>query len=50
MSDDSLELGSKISLVSNAGIRYEGRLFTVDPDQCTIALSGGKIIFKQLLS
>lgn len=47
MSDDTLELGSQISLVSNAGIRYEGRLFTVDPDQCTIALSGGKITFNE---
>lgn len=43
MSEDGLELGCKISLISKAGIRYEGRLFTVDPDQCTIALSGGKI-------
>lgn len=43
MSEDALELGCKISLISKAGIRYEGRLFTVDPDQCTIALSGGEI-------
>ncbi|CAB3376166.1 Hypothetical predicted protein [Cloeon dipterum] len=33
------ELGSKISLISKADIRYEGRLFTVDPQECTIALS-----------
>ncbi|XP_030750438.1 protein LSM14 homolog B isoform X3 [Sitophilus oryzae] len=33
------ELGSKISLVSKADIRYEGRLFTVDPQECTIALA-----------
>lgn len=45
MSEDGLELGCKISLISKAGIRYEGRLFTVDPDQCTIALSGGKNLF-----
>lgn len=45
MSEDALELGCKISLISKAGIRYEGRLFTVDPDQCTIALSGGKYCF-----
>lgn len=45
MSEDALELGCKISLISKAGIRYEGRLFTVDPDQCTIALSGGKKFF-----
>lgn len=33
------ELGSKISLISRADIRYEGRLFTVDPQECTIALA-----------
>lgn len=33
------ELGSKISLISKADIRYEGRLFTVDPQECTIALA-----------
>lgn len=37
------ELGSKISLISKADIRYEGRLFTVDPQECTIALASGKI-------
>lgn len=36
------ELGSKISLISKADIRYEGRLYTVDPQECTIALSSGK--------
>lgn len=36
------ELGSRISLISKADIRYEGRLFTVDPQECTIALAGGK--------
>lgn len=36
------ELGSKISLISKADIRYEGRLFTVDPQECTIALASGK--------
>lgn len=34
------ELGSRISLISKADIRYEGRLFTVDPQECTIALAG----------
>lgn len=33
------ELGSKISLISKADIRYEGKLFTVDATECTIALS-----------
>jgi hypothetical protein len=36
------ELGSKISLISKADIRYEGRLFTVDPQECTIALANGE--------
>lgn len=38
------ELGSKISLISKADIRYEGRLYTVDPQECTIALSSGKSV------
>lgn len=38
------ELGSKISLISKADIRYEGRLFTVDPQECTIALANGKFL------
>lgn len=33
------EIGSRISLISKADIRYEGKLFSVDPDECTIALS-----------
>lgn len=36
------ELGSKISLISKADIRYEGRLYTVDPQKCTIALANVK--------
>ncbi|GAB0088526.1 protein LSM14 homolog B [Sergentomyia squamirostris] len=39
MSGNMPELGSKISLISKADIRYEGRLFTVDPNECTIALA-----------
>jgi protein LSM14 len=39
MSAGMPELGSKISLISKADIRYEGRLFTVDPKECTIALA-----------
>lgn len=42
MSGGMPELGSKISLISKADIRYEGRLFTVDPQECTIALANGK--------
>uniref|UniRef100_A0A182MJZ2 Lsm14-like N-terminal domain-containing protein n=1 Tax=Anopheles culicifacies TaxID=139723 RepID=A0A182MJZ2_9DIPT len=33
------EIGSCISLISKADIRYEGLLFTVDPERCTIALA-----------
>lgn len=43
MSGNMPELGSKISLISKADIRYEGRLFTVDPNECTIALASGKL-------
>ncbi|XP_049862781.1 protein LSM14 homolog A isoform X3 [Schistocerca gregaria] len=39
MSTGMPELGSKISLISKADIRYEGRLFTLDPQECTIALA-----------
>lgn len=42
MSAGMPELGSKISLISKADIRYEGRLFTVDPQECTIALANGE--------
>lgn len=33
------ELGSKISVISKADIRYEGRLYQVDPQECTIGLA-----------
>lgn len=39
------ELGSKISLISKSDIRYEGQLYTVDPNECTIALANGKFFF-----
>lgn len=39
------ELGSKISLISKSDIRYEGQLYTVDPNECTIALANGKNIY-----
>lgn len=32
-------LGSKISLISNAGIRYEGVLFNINTQESTVGLS-----------
>ncbi len=37
-------LGSRISLISNANMRYEGTLFTIDPVEATVALHNGIII------
>lgn len=50
MSSGMPELGSKISLISKADIRYEGRLFTVDPQECTIALASGKFTMDSCIS
>jgi len=43
---DSPYLGSKISLVSKAKIRYEGILYTIDANESTVALSKGKYFVK----
>lgn len=35
-------IGSKISLISKANIRYEGTLFGINAEESTVMLSNGK--------
>ena len=42
MSKGTQLLGTKISLISKSEIRYEGILFSLNPNESTLALAKGK--------
>lgn len=41
MATGATYLNSNVSLISNASIRYEGTLYSINPTEATITLSNG---------